>query len=344
MSNTQHHNFGPSTLDRLAACSHYQRGEGGPAAERGSLIHSVAAGEIAPDAAGLDDEELAMLEFWHESVRGESEGQREVRLFLVDDDFNEVLFGTADFVRKREGGVEVYDLKSGQPHAYRYQMMAYAAAAMQTYGVDCAWVALVYARHKQIERMEFRDVRALTAQILRVIHEAKTCEGRPFVTGQQCDWCGGKLACPALVETATAVIKGYEPDMLPAEWHSSQICDPVEMAKALTVARVVATWAKSVEEHAKSMAMTGGDLPGYELKERRGNAYIADAQTAFNLLGFKPADFLSCVNVGVGKLAKLLAKCEGCGEAAAKKRLEDRLGPVLCRGEMVKFLQRKKEA
>src|ERR1035437_1390857 len=92
----QHHQFGPSRLDALAYCPRSLPGPSSEAAERGTAIHAVAAGTASPDT--LDDDGRSEVEFWNEVIPAGNGNQKELRLALLDDDFAEILFGTADAV------------------------------------------------------------------------------------------------------------------------------------------------------------------------------------------------------------------------------------------------------
>lgn len=331
-----HHQFGPSALDRLAACPKSLPGPSSEAAERGTAIHAVAAGTANPDT--LDDDGRAEVQFWHDTIPAGNGNLIEHRLALLDDDFNEILFGTADCVVVGPDDVTVYDLKTGQKHDYPLQMMAYAAAAMQTFGRKQAWVKLVYSKLRTVEQAEYHDLPGMIQTIKAVIAVAQD-ESAPFCPGWPCGWCGRKLECPALAGTALAVAKGYSPPELKIkEWHSSAIIDPVEMAKALTVAKIVERWVDSVKEHALSMALTGGVLPGFELSERRGNATIIDPQEALTRSELPLDAFMPCVKVGYGAFVKAVAKQQNLSEAKVKKELDDWEG-VIGRGEPTKSLR-----
>ncbi|HUX15027.1 MAG TPA: DUF2800 domain-containing protein, partial [Phycisphaerae bacterium] len=300
---SDHHPFGPSKLDHLALCPRYVGDDVGEAAVRGSLIHAVAAGEKS--GVFLDEEGEAMVAFWHDTVGGQG-GKIELRMGLYDDDFEELLFGTADYVVVEPDAVRVFDLKTGEEYPAYYQMMAYAACAMETFARDHAWVSLVYAKHRRTVDMQFRDLPALRERIRVVIARAKD-PAAPHCPGAACDWCGRKPTCPGLTAVVKAAVTGYEKaDVVIPEWHPSAIFDPDEMAKALSVAKAVAKWAESVEYHAKAMAMTGAALPGFKLCERKGTASVANIVRAYELAGLPPEKFLAAASLSIPKLAKVV--------------------------------------
>jgi hypothetical protein len=341
MTQLAHHQFAPSSLDKLAVCPHYVGGKGGEYADAGTTVHELACGRVpVPDDLDMDTKE--MLDFWFDVV-GQEPVEQEVRLTLIDDAFDEILFGTADAVRVLDDRVQVFDLKTGDMHDYRLQMLAYAAAAMQTFSKDRAEVIIVYSRLKKNVTIDVRDFSEAVSEIQAVIAFAKNKDNCSRMPGDQCRWCADSVNCPALTQTATAIAVRYKPDMNLEDVHSSAICDPVEMSKVLRVAKVIIAWAESVQAHALNMALTGGILPGWRLMERRGNAKIIDPQKAFEASGLPVEKFLPLVSVSLTKLTEAYAAHFDVKKAQAKRLLEDQLAEIIVRGEGSKFLVQDKE-
>ena len=82
------------------------------------------------------------------------------------------------------------------------------------------------------------------------------------------------------------------------QYHASQIDNPLEMSKALTLARQVKRWIEGVEHHAREMATKQGrTIPGYVLKEKVGKRICTDVAGAFDASGLPSKDFLQCCSL-----------------------------------------------
>ena len=340
-----HHEYSPSALDKFAACPRYRRNEGtgGEYAERGTLVHAAAAGDETA-ATQLTDDEKRAVDFWHETLGNQHFPLESIerRLTLVDDDFTTITEGTADLCHAEPdaGFVLLADMKNGEPHDYFWQMAAYAAAAIQTTGLPECRVLLVYARLRRVEErtVAASDLPKIIAGIKGIIAAAESGVGE-YGKGEQCQWCGNQLTCPALTGAAAEIVKGYEPEMLPANWHPSEIAEPEQMAKMLTLAAIVEKWAKSVKHHATAMALTGADLPGWSLVERKPRAKIVNAQAAFERSGLNATQFLTAVSVSLPDLAKAVAAAEGVSTYKARKKIETALADVIERGKPSQHLK-----
>lgn len=107
-----------------------------------------------------------------------------------------------------------------------------------------------------------------------------------FTAGEeQCHWCPAGHVCPALRDTATAVV-ALPPEAgerLPAGDEIKLILPPPgacrdagTLALAMQAAGVLRTWIDAVEDAAVSLAMSGETLPGFKLVEKRPTRKWAD--------------------------------------------------------------------
>ena len=131
-----------------------------------------------------------------------------------------------------------------------------------------------------------------------------------------CNYCGNAGKCPSLAQLAVETAKKYVPDeesflTLPEEIHGSDCIDPEKMAEMLKVVPIIKKWAAGVEYAARKMAIEDGEeIPGYEIKERKGRRSITSALAAYGVIkdDVQVEDFLDGIDkFPVGKMEKLVS-------------------------------------
>lgn len=265
----------------------------------------------------------------------------EVKGSFVDPNFNDV-FGTPDVVsRGMDGRVQVFDLK-WRPDNYRAQILAYAL--MQNRKPDETITGhLLFAHTRTVDSFTFTSKEAWD-RVAAIITATEKASPTP---GKYCVRCGILHICPAYMERMRTIAEGRE-DWTLKSYHSSQLeNDPVEMGKALTLARLMQKWVDSVEHHARTMALKAGALPaGYVIKTRQGRQMIGDVEAAFSRCGLDQANFLKCCEVKLNSskltgrtgLIEAVASQSEISKAAAKKKLLGNLGDAVSRGPSTQSL------
>lgn len=333
---SEHHaTLSPSSFPMLAKCPCYKSGEPGEAAESGSRQHALLAvmlndAEVIPeDCCGCDETEREQVEWATGYVRRNTGDNRliEERMSLLDDDFEEVTFGTLDIVevvnRAQGDRLVVMDYKSGEDHGYLLQMAVYARMAMLRFDKTICEVHEVYGRLKKINKydMTLTD----TNVIFDVIAGVNAANKQPCMN-EFCKWCEKQGQCHETTEAIVKVATEYEPDNAVAKlplsevttWHSSDITDPKQMAIVLEVADYLGNWSKTVKAHAKTAALKGMEIPGYFLKETRGNRAFANITSAYNASGLDSDEFLACCTASVPDVEKAMKAKSGLkGKAAS---------------------------
>lgn len=169
------------------------------------------------------------------------------------------------------------------------------------------------------------------------IVEAATAPGAKPKACDYCGWCAHRLKCEALTDGVKAAMMGRG-DWGLENWHTSEITDPAEMAKALRAARRLKSWAEACEYHAKQMAVNQGrTLPGFTVKHRPGGSTVGDMHAAFSILGLPQEEFFKACEVHLNPpkdksragLVQLYATHAVLSEKRAKEELKRRLAPVL---------------
>lgn len=332
----QHHRtFAPSSFPKLAKCACFTPEPGGKIAERGSVRH-LAWGDLfrfgGDEPARVLDrhptltiDEREGLEWAAEYVAAtatsEEPLQLEQRISILDDDWNELTFGTLDAA----AGPDLFDLKWADAE-YDEQMICYALGRMQETGRNLINVHILFALQKRVRKFTVTLERA-TDCVTRIIASVKDPARQP-TPNDYCGYCANRLTCPALNERAQTVAAGRE-DWGLENYHASQITSPVEMAKALTLARQLKDWGESVEYHAKLMVRQNGvKLPGFKLIEKQGKRDCTDIATAFRLLGLPQEKFLECCTLTYGAAEDAVAEFQQIKKTAAKKTVEEKLQSV----------------
>ena len=316
-----HHPNGPSAHPGIIQCPCYMGSSiAGEAAQRGTLQHEYLEELLTqPTRAkmlGLTDEERDGTEWAAKYVRQHSHGAIccEERLEYKESEWDDepTFFGTCDAYSINPKPVlgqktaNLFDLKTGEPHDYEWQMAAYAAMLCQKHQLDEVVVHLMFSKIK--DSTPYRIERWKAEQMVKHVLSLRNDPNKQPTPCDYCRWCANAGTCPALVERASTVAAGRE-DWALEQYHASAITDPAQMSKALKLARCIKEWAEAVEHHAKDMAIKRGEIiPGFAVSKRGGAKEITDARLAFAASGMEIDPFLECCNPRIGDLEKVLKK------------------------------------
>jgi hypothetical protein len=252
-------------------------------------------------------------------------------LSLILDDFSEIN-GTLDATCH----LDLFDLK-WRERDYRAQLAAYVLMRLQELGIDATiTVHVLYAAFRRAEVFHL-DATSARAIVLPILDRARDPD-RQSNPCTYCSWCARQLTCPALNIRAQAVAAGRE-DWQLQSYHCSEITDPRQMSRALTLAKHLAKWCKAVEHHALDMVIKRGEqIPGYTLKSRAGKRSCHDLTGAFNSLGLPVETFLACCDIRFSTskenpdkkgIEDVYSAAHGVKKAAAKRELSRKLQPFL---------------
>jgi hypothetical protein len=291
---------------------------------------------------GLEPEDRESLEWAAGEIRqlceGAASGGVEQRLtYRRGGKGKAVFFGTGDVVAYGpDGSAILIDLKTGEPRAHRAQLAGYAAAAFSEnpeLHTVTAWI--LFSRYRRA--VSFTFTREEAVELVEGIVVQREDPERQPAPCDYCAWCANRMTCPALNARAVAVAEHREDwrGELPAEWHPSAIADPVQMSRALGLARFVSEWADAVKHHATELAKGGVEIPGYKLQERRGRKEVSDIAGAWTLVEgtLEQPAFLRCCSLSLPKLADAVAVASGIPKARAEREVAERLAPVVMEGK-----------
>jgi hypothetical protein len=355
-----HHGMGPSNFPAWAHCTRY-KGEPVPEddltnrANIGTLMHlcfekAITEGPMPQDILDfLSEEDSKGLQWALEWVADNTADNRESekKVVCIDDDFNEVYFGTLDLQWTDEDGLlHILDLKTGNQRDYSLQLMGYALPAMEAKSVKQCMIHTLYTKSLYEDSMtvEYSECKDTIMTLLMDVTEEPLMDPMPC---SYCDWCVNASSCSALNDGAVKVVQGYV-DEIPFEletYHSSELTDPNQMAKAFWMAKKLKKWCESVEKHAKDMAITQGlPVPGTKVCVRSGSNSVKDVSHAYRLSGLSTGDFFSCCSLKMGALIDMVANNEGIKKSEAKIKVEELLQDTLVKGRGTKYLQLAKGA
>jgi hypothetical protein len=259
----------PSSLPKLAACPCYESipGDGGPAAQRGTMLDGVLRSVMqGGELPALDAEDASAIVWAVQTLKKLAAGC----IVLTTDDQCKVklpngMSGTCDAIvpDKWFHG----DLKSGQVRNYMEQMAAYALALMDEHCVS-EWTAhLLFCDQKIV--VTHRFTYELAQSIVNGIVDAvENPAKRPSVC-EYCSWCAKAETCPprmAAMETSLATTQ---------ETFAAVLEDPVRLGDFLEKAKVFEKFWDSAKEKARELLEAGTDVPGWKLQKGRTSKYVA---------------------------------------------------------------------
>lgn len=329
----------PSALpiQDLSPC--YQPGDTTEFAEAGTQRHEALAKLVATKDASLvealDDEDQEQVRWAAEYIDLHAQTRDyplkiEAKLTFTGPEFEDIT-GTVDY----ECGPCLFDLKS-RYRDYSAQMAAYALGKFEAEpDLQLVTTHLLFGVIKRPVVMQW-DRAAAEATVFPIIQSVYAWhrteeQGRGYTPSEYCGWCARRLTCPHMTKLVDSVVAGRD-DWALETYHSSQLEKPVEMGKALRIARLMQKWCDAVEYHAEQMAVKRGvTIPGFVVKPVKGKRSVADLNLACAHLGIDPKTFLSLCNISIGELEKHYKTMTGLSLERAKQEMERKLGEVLQR-------------
>lgn len=362
-SEPKHAKFGPSSLKSRELCPGWRNDSSSDTsrADEGTMLHlAVETGELP---ATLTDEQKhcvdECLKFCAVLEKDALEVYKEVRLSICGG----LTFGTSDRVIIKMNGrkkiAHVPDFKFGynaiDDAEENRQGMAYAVGVFEKFDVEEVYIWFVIPRRDEILYHIFTraDVARLELIVRTIIARCeefdKTGDNTMLRPSEAaCLYCGRKGKCEAVKNYALTISQNYATLEVVDNVHSSQITDPEKMARAFTLARIMEKWAESVKKHALEMHLNGGELPGYEIRERAATREINNPILALPVLReyLDQEEIVACAKLSLSKMEKIVSdKAEKGKKSKAVGEFNRKLLEAECvtNGEPTRFLQRSKE-
>ena len=238
----------------------------------------------------------------------------ETKVTILDDDFNEISFGTRDLW----DGKNLGDFKSGEQHNYKPQMAYYVLGTCQQEGLDSVMVHEIYTKYFWVKSYEMtrREAQAIVDEITDNINKRKLHQS------EYCAWCKKRVTCPVFISAVEKVSAEIMPSSTLA---LENLTTPDALNKAMVFAKRVRRWCDAVEAMTKDHLKGGGELDNFKFTSRRGNTFIDDLPKAMELTGLTTEEFLEACSVSNTSLVSAYAAKNNLKPADAKRELSRKL-------------------
>ncbi len=285
--NELHHQYGPSTLPKLAKCIHFKGKEGeSEAATRGTMLHRQIADRLnfsgSPSKAPHADAEairgVDRLYKVIDDLRGVEQS-----FTLLDDNLNELNFGTVDAWGYCNEGDEpvltVVDFKSGRlangPQAYTEQLACYGLMLMDAEDVQSCRVIIIPLDDEETEYHTATFTYDEASDIVMPIFDRLNLGQEEPVENDACSWCALREACPVWLKPAEAALSVIDvlPSTISREWIEAS---PENAGIALTAFKKLEGIFDDlgVKDRIKAALQSGESVPGWKLQYRKGSQRI----------------------------------------------------------------------
>jgi len=307
--------FAPSAFPALVHCRHFRNaGTESTNAARGTSQHELLAKILTkqPIPEDVDANDLACVEWAAQVINNcTSAENREVEagLTLLDDDWQEVTFGTADVVsitpRATGDMLVVVDYKSGSYKEYRPQLHMYARMAMQRHGVNRCECHILYGmdRHDETFRVDYNE----TNYIIDIINQINADQLGEEKTNEFCQYCSYQPTCPQTQAIVTSVTKAENYDIAGIVDWKIENASPDKLGQMYLALSWIECFADRVKSQIKQKAQDGTEIPGFK-RVTTTKRSIKDLPAAFTVSGLSSEDFLNCCSISVTKLQKKLGR------------------------------------
>jgi hypothetical protein len=296
---TKHFTFGGSTAARTLACPAWiEESKKAPpvdrtsaAAERGTMLHELLFERIFMDGkraidvgVELDDDDYDQLVAAEDAIRsllkhyGVREYECEALMSVADD-----VGGSVDMIAASDSTVLIIDAKFGavpvsaweNKQLLFYHMLASTEMSDLTEGREVIGVIIQPSLPSIVSKYEFtrEEIDRFRTDMWAAIETARAGTAKP-VAGDHCKYCPASAYCDAQRSRASAalLISPTATEML---------------AEALELAGKVKAWAADVEKEAETVMLSGGQITGWKVVEKKGhrkwNDKAAEVLTATGL-------------------------------------------------------------
>jgi len=339
-------NVRPSSLPILKECPRFESGPARDYTNTGTLRHEALEArwnsddQVIPEKFinQLDDESIEGINWAFEFIKMDAPMSDhalhiERKLEIQDEDFKCVMSGTLDY----SCGPNLYDIK-WRKRNYKEQMAAYALMLIQESGWPEVTVNLLFMECKRRETYTLNRQECVEI-IEAVVEKVEDLNAKPTPC-DYCGWCGKIKECEAMTERVNAINEGCDWNI--DQFDAEKLNEPGEIAKAYEMAVAVKKWVDAIQKHTRDHMASGGEVTGYELKERQGRRFIDDIRAAFELSGLDQSAFLECCEPSFTKIVERRKAIHGQSKAAATRETEEILGEAIKRKPPTQAITKKK--
>jgi len=307
--------FAPSAFPALTHCLHFRNaGTESANATRGTSQHELLAKILTnqPIPEDVDANDLACVEWAAQIINNcTSAENREVEagLMLLDEDWQELTFGTADVVsmtpRATGNMLVVADYKSGGYKEYRPQLHVYSRMAMQRYGVNRCECHILYGmdRHDETFTVNYNE----TNYIIDIINQINADQLGEEKANEFCQYCSHQPTCPQTQAIVTSVTKAENYDITGIVDWEIENASPDKLGQIYLALSWLESFADRVKSQIKQKVQDGMEISGFK-RVTTTKRSIKDLPAAFTVSGLSSEDFLDCCSISVTKLQKKLGR------------------------------------
>ncbi len=304
---SRHHpTLSPSSLDKKNECIKHVGKPAGPAAKRGNVkVHEPLADAFLRREKPTDP---LLARAWDRAKKhiARVDGV-ETELQLLDDELNQVTFGTCDlWGRAEDGSLLLIDWKSGvQPaSSYYYQMAAYALMLMDAEGEESCRAIIIPVDNDEDEAYIMDFTRESAGEAIWPLIERIKANTEGPRENQFCNWCSRRKECPVWTLPSREVITLAEQKL--AFTQEDALTRPEAYMDAFKkLEGIFEDW--GIREALKQKLEAGVAVPGWKLQTRKGSASVNDVEEVLLKVAkavgtTKAAQFLK---VDAGKMVKV---------------------------------------
>ena len=342
-----HHTISPSAYERWSHCP------GAPMAERdmpdtsseasqeGTDLHAVVADCLtrgvdanARTPFPLNGEQEALVDDALAQARIIIEGADKVfieeRVVLIDANFDELTYGTADILAVFGDLVKVCDVKFGRQRVdiNHGQFKVYGAAAAQRFDATAVEVHVIQPRLKHYPSLLYTDVPALISEVTASV---KACMDpcAPIIPGPHCIYCKAKLECIACRNMERGLT--VKADALTTTDGHTALLTPSMVGAMMETVPVIKKRCAEIEALCKDMTEAGHET-GYHFKEGDGARSISDIKGVYALMCptyISHDDWMSMMSVKIGDLEMVFADAMKRRDGTSARQAKDYLGRMI---------------
>lgn len=254
-----------------------------------------------------------------------SDVKKEERLWNSDPFLRDLTHGSPDLMTwAGESHLDIVDYKFGRnpvdPADINLQAKAYVLAAFDTYPkletITFHFVHPRLADRDSNHTFHRRERDSIRDEIFEVVYAAENEQYEATPHTEACLYCAKRGSCKALL---TTMVKYYQ------DMHLGDIKDfdldltvPENRAKLFEILKTLDKAIPAAVANLTERHLNGDEIPGYELKFRRGSRSITDPKKAYDVVKSELSlpEFLSACKVKVSELENLvIGKAEDKREA-----------------------------
>lgn len=302
---SRHHpTLSPSSLDKKAACLHFTGKPVGKAANRGSELHEKLADAFHRRENPTDPLLKRAADRARNFIASVQGIEEEVQ--LLDDDLNQISFGTVDlWGSSQDGKLVLVDWKSGvqSPDTYLHQMGFYSLALMEQEDADECQAVIIPIDNDEQEAFATTFTRESAAELIYPLIERIKANAENPRENQFCNWCAKRRECPVWVMPANEAITPVREKLLFTQ--EDALTRPEAYMDAFKkLEGIFEDW--GIKEALKLKLESGIAVPGWKLQTRKGSQSVENIEEVLlkvvKAVGTtKAASFLK---VDAGKMVK----------------------------------------